>query len=292
MRPIFLYTGQRSGTMYCRHLLECHRQVGPCVMENQRVDTRKTKGYKISRSYHRRGETLPANETTFAHLVTAWLRGEIPTLELLSFYDHWKTGQVIDNRDGLTPYQQALNSSRAVRRHFFGEAHGKVEDCRLFFHEHLRWSHQPSDFACLRDVDVVTTLRHPLLVACSMLRVSGSEQGIWQQWTLLERLINVPNVIFYPVDHPDSEQLRRRLGLANDQWFSEAASRRVVINRTSKGGGKWTVRAKDQNPELLKARAAVRRGKLPAILKPYWTFFRRSRLLPFYEAAGYDFGGL
>lgn len=292
-RPIFLYSGQATGTMYLRRLLEAHRAVDFCRLENLRVDVDRQPGYTIAPPLHTRGVAI-AGETTFAALITSWLRGERTTADLLAYYAHWRDEMLVAKQG--PPWRLVATTGRHMLRKIFAiEPRPKDATARLFFHEHLRFSHLAADYACLADFDVVVPLRHPLLTVVSLLRRRGDELGIWELWAALDRVANIPNVIYHPIDlAADADDLRRRLDLPIDDRFEQAAAVDVVVNKTAQGrplNGQHP--SKDKNPALLDARRRLLAGEgVAPIIGPYWRHARRSRFLAIYEAAGYDFAGL
>lgn len=301
MRPLFLYTGIATGTMYVRRLLEVHPDLQWCVFENLKTDVARTPDYLLRLPIHKSGP--PADgETWFSELNTAWIRGVLATHDLLAHYHHWRDEIRLDADPGRPAEIIARSARQSIRELFGVKPPPKAETARLFFHDHLRWSHLASDFRALADVDVLCTLRHPMLTAVSILRRTAGEVSLWEFWTVLERLALVPNVVYFPVDldvaepsdrQAKSDGLRARLQLARNQRLADAALADVIVNRTvEKRTTKYDHPARDPNPALRAARRLLLdENRLAPILTPYWRHLRRSPILRLYEAAGYDFSG-
>lgn len=290
-RPIFLYTGSCTGTMLARRLLETHPDVDACVLENLRVDLARQPGYTLALPIHDGGK-LPDGEAFFSTLNTAWLRGEIPTPELLSYYTHWKANVQVDSPAGR-PYNIVRASATHAARELFGAAAPVSKACRLFFHDHMRLAHLTGVHRALADVDVVTTLRHPLLTVVSILRRAGHEMPLWEFWSTFGQVYDLPNVVYFPIDvQRDADRLRRRLDLRPSVNFETACAKDVVVNRTSATPRRHDSPERNPDPELHAARRLlIEENRVHARLRGYWDYVRRQPWLRLYEAVGYDFAG-
>ncbi|MEQ8787402.1 MAG: hypothetical protein RIC55_13940 [Pirellulaceae bacterium] len=289
MRPIFLYTGVRTGTMFIRRLLETHSAVDFCVLEDLRVDRGRKRGYQLTPPIGSAGVIAPG-EAPFSALNTEWLCGRRNTDDLLAYYRHWK--HHLRTAGGkATPYEALRQDGVRAIRDLFGLEAEEKSSPRLFFHDHLRAVHAKSDYRCLQSMDVVTTIRHPLLTAISIRLLTGEDRALWEFWDALERYFETPGVIFAPVDRGvDHHHLLERLGLPPEKNFSLAVKADPAINALTERPMRHQMHERHPDPELKHARRLlVEENRLHPRLRPYWDALRQYRFLSLYESFAYDF---
>lgn len=294
-RPIFLYTGIKTGTIFTRTLLETHPGVGWCLMENLRLDRALQPGFCLpGGTFLRKTPDLQETETVLAEFVQNWICGDLATQELLRVFYHWERELQLAEPAGKhqTPAELVAATSKRRCRDVFGwKAAPKDPGARRFFHEHVRGGNHRDRWRNLQAVDVVFTARHPLATVASILQRVGPS-AVWDFWGQLDLLYDLPGLIWFPVDLPGGHgRLIQRLGLPPHQAFERAALANPAVNATtlSPKPGRYESPAVDRNQALVQAKQLLAAGRLHPILAPWWRSLRQYRFLRAYEALGYDF---
>lgn len=294
MRPILLYTGIHTGTHFAKMLLQMHSRVDFCAMDNDIVDLARQPGYAVEPPGHTRPalRVPPGGETVFGDLVLRWLRGELPTEEMVAYYGHWRSGMRLGPGVASPGRRRQAREIRRSLDEFGLRPVTKSARSRPLLHDHMRAHHVGCSYAGLQEADVVVTLRHPLLTVLSVRRIaSDKDSDIWQFWHCFEHCWNLPGLHYLPIDRPaDHAALLRRLGLPPEDRFLAAAEINPAINRTTEAKARGDPRRLD--PELLRAkRMLIEENKLHPLLRPYWNHCRRMQFLRLFEFFGYDFSG-